>query len=137
MENREAGLQVLFNRVKDAREVLGVATFRRTPAASVEEEDLLCVYMLEGKDTIVQRSARNWLGYPARRELEVYFELVSAAGFDIRAFYTQFRAVVLDSPELLKGCTVREDRAEGPRNYQKPNIIGMLMVLTMTYMDNG
>jgi hypothetical protein len=137
MDNRELGLQVLFNRVKDNRLALGVKTFRRSPTTAVTEEELLCVFMLEGIDRIMKPNSRNWLGYPARRELEVGFELINVDTFDIRAFYSRFRAVVLSTPTLAPEVMVREIRAVGPTSYRTPNIIGMQMVLLMNYIDNG
>ena len=137
MEIREAGLTALYERIKAQRESIGVKTFIRNPGRSAEESDLLVLFMFEGRDVIIERSSRGWLGYPCRRELEVTLEAIATAGFDIRAFYRRLRTVVLSDPVLSKGCAIRETRAEGPMNYARPNTIGMQMVLSMTYMDDG
>ena len=137
MENREAGLQVLYNRIKDERTSLGIKTFRRTPSTPVEEKHLLCVFMSEGIDRIAQPSTRNWLGYPARRELEIIFEMIAVDTFDIRDFFTRFRTVVLSSATLTSDCIVREVRALGPQGYGMPNVIGLQLILSMSYTDNG
>lgn len=137
MENREAGLQVLYNRIKNQRDILGIKTFRRAPTIPVEQKDLLCVFMSEGIDRIVKSATKNWLGYPARRELEIIFELINLDTFDIRAFYDQFRRVALSSAKLSGDCIVREIRSNGPSSYGTPNVVGMQLVLSMTYTDKG
>ena len=137
MELREQGLQVLFERVKAARTTLGIKTFRRSPTAPVEEKDFLCVFMVEGVDRIMTPASRSISGYPARRELEVTFEFINTASFDIRGFYSRFRRVVLSDAILLEGVYVRETRAIGPQGYRTPNVSGMQLVLSLTYMDNG
>ena len=137
MENREAGLQVLYNRIKDERRSLGIKTFRRTPSKPVEEKHLVCVFMSEGIDRITKPNSRNWLGYPARRELEVIFELVALSDYDIRDLYTKFRRVALSDPILVEDCIVRESRTIGPQGYSLPNVIGLQLILSMAYTDNG
>jgi hypothetical protein len=137
MEEREIGLQVLYNRIKDRYKSLGIKTFRRTPSIPVEQDDLLCVFMTSGIDRIVKPSARDWLGYPARREVEVIFELISLDDFDIQTFYTDFRRVALSSAKLTDDCIVREVRAIGPSSYNTPNVIGMRLVCAMAYTDKG
>jgi len=137
MENREAGLQVLYNRIKDARIELDIKTFRRTPSVPVEHDDLLCVFMTEGIDRIVKPHSRDWLGYPARREVEIILEMISVDTYDIRAFYTRFRRVALSSAKLSDDCIVREVRAVGPSGYHAPNVIGIQLVCAMTYTDKG
>ena len=152
MEHRESGLIVIRDRIKVAKEELGLTTFRRDPVESIEEKDLTTVFMLEGTDLIIQRSSRDGLGYPCRRELEVFVDVVALAGEDIRLLYRNVRSYILPrrtedskSGSVLipagagnnGGCSVMELRSVGPRNYGKPNVIGMQMVLSMTYTDNG
>ena len=137
MELREIGLEVLYQRVKIARRSLGIKTFKRSPTRPVQEDDLLCIFMSEGSDKIVTPNSRNYLGYPARRELEVVFELINVYSFDMRAFYSRFRRVVLSDAILSEGVFVREVRANGPMGYNTPNVSGMQLVLSMTYTDNG
>lgn len=138
MEKREEGLQVLYNRIKDARTELGISTFKRTPSSPIEERDLLCVFMSEGTDRITKPSSRHPLGYPARREVEIVFELINVESFDIRSFFTQFRKKILSSGNLTEDCFVREVRAVGPMGYRTlTNVVGMQLILAMSYTDNG
>lgn len=137
MEKRELGLTVLYNRIKDAKDVLGIKTFRRTPSNPVKEADLLCIFMLEQIDRITKFSTRGYAGYPAFRNIEIVFEIISLDSFDIRAFYSDFREVVLSDPVLIEGCIVRETKAAGPYSQGTPNILGMQLVCEMTYMDAG
>jgi len=138
MENREEALQELYNRVKNSRIELDIKTFRRTPSQPVEQDDLLCVFMTEGTDRVVKPSSRSWLGYPAKREVEIVFELIHVSSFDIRAFFIQFRKKVLVDPKLADNCVVREVRAIGPMSYRTlSDVVGMQLILAMTYMDPG
>lgn len=137
MESREAGLQVLYNRIKDARTVLNIRTFRRNPSNPIKEDDLLCIFMLEQIDRITKPSTRGYSGYPCSRTLEVVFEIICDEDFDIRDFYCDFRSVVLSDPVLASGCIVRETKAVGPYSHNTPNIVGMQLVCEMTYIDSG
>lgn len=136
--NREAGMLVLYNRIKDSKESLGISTFRRTPSIPVELDDLLCIYMVAGVDRIIKPVSRNPLGYPARREVEIVMELINLDSFDFITFYTSFRSAVLTSSKLTDDCFVRETRTVGPVSYNHiANVVGMQMILAMSYTDEG
>jgi len=137
VESREIGLQILYNRVKDNRSALGIKTFKRTPTAPVKADNLLCVFMLEGEDQVIKPSTRSAAGYPAQRVVEIVFEIIALGSFDIRAFYTQFRNIVLSEVVLAPDCFIRETGTNGPRGYGQPNVIGMQLILSMNYIDKG
>jgi hypothetical protein len=106
------------------------------------------VYMFEGKDIIVKYASNDYLGYPARRLLEVELELISLNDRDgkyIKTFYHNLRKSVLcdkiddiyqPNCVLSDNVFIRELRTYGAHPYEIPNLIGMKMVLGLSYIDN-
>lgn len=139
-DNREIGLLAIYNRIKAAKEAntLVVTSFKRSPTKPIDENKLPCIFMIEGVDEVVKPSTRNPLGYPASRDLEVTLEIVSSATTDIKKLYRDVRLAVLkDGAVVTKNTLIREARTEGPTGYGLPDILGMRLVLLLSYMDEG
>lgn len=148
MENRELGLLEIKARIKSDRVTLGLTSFKRTPTRPSSDEDLPCVFMLEGIDTIFKRASRNKLGYPAQRSLEVTIELVVSkiATPDIKSLFLELRKTVFKvrdtdpvvySPIIADNVFINENRTEGPIGYGLPDIKVMRLVLDLIYTDGG
>jgi hypothetical protein len=148
MENREAGLLEIKARIKAKRTNLGIVSFKRTPTRPSGDDDLPCIFMLEGTDVIFKRASRNRLGYPAQRNLEVIIELVvnKIATPDIKSLYlnvrkTVFKVIDSDPPVynsiVADNVFINENRTEGPMGYGLPDIQAMRLVLDLIYTDEG
>ncbi len=146
MIQREAGLTEIYNRIKDNRTIIGVKSFKRTPTNPISESDMPCIFMLEGIDNIITPSTRNATGYPARRILEVIFELVTTEKTDIKTMYRAMRAAVFTqrgsdpvtfNPRLDENVFIGENRTEGPIGYGLPDILAMRLILDLVYTDNN
>lgn len=139
-DNREIGLLAIYNRIKAAKTAatLVVKTFKRSPTEPIDASNLPCIFMIEGVDEIVKASNRNPLGYPAGRELEVTLEIVSSTTTDIKQLYRDVRlAVFKDGATVTKNTFIRESRTEGPTGYGLPDILGIRLILLLSYMDEG
>jgi hypothetical protein len=139
-DNRERGLLAIFERVKIAKNsgALAVAAFKRSPTVPIAEAHLPCIFMIEGVDDIVKPSTRNPLGYPAYRDLEVTLEIISNAATDVKELYRNVRvAVFKDGAVVTNNTFIRETRTEGPTGYGLPDVLGMRLVLILSYMDEG
>ncbi len=144
MINREEGLIEIYERIKVNRKDMGIVTFKRTPTTPVKNEDLPCIFMIEGVDNIFDRSSRGTTGYPAKRILEVTLELVTDGDTNIRQLYSDLRRavfstigsdpVVYDSV-IAKNTFINENRTEGPIGYGLPDILSMSLVLDLVYVD--
>jgi len=139
MIRREEGLVTLYNRVKDARVVLGLSAFKRTPTLPVNEDKLPCIFMVEGVDEIIKYSARSQAGYPVDRVLEVTFEMVTNRDVDIKTLYREVRSVLFAGGIIVAddNTFIREIRTEGPTGYGLPDVTGMRLVLALRYVDKG
>lgn len=146
MINRDEGLTEIYERIKANRTVLGIKTFKRMPTTPVKDEQLPCIFMMEGVDNIVQHSTRNKTGYPAKRVLELRLELVTNRSTDIKQLYLDLRRTiftvrdsnpVLYNPVIAKNTFISENRTEGPNGYGLPDILSMSLVLDLVYTDNG
>jgi hypothetical protein len=138
MQNREAGLQTIYDRIYQSRDTLGLKGFKRSPTRPIDEKYLPCVFMIEDVDEVIEISQRNTLGYPMRRQLEVVLEIVSDSSYDIKKLYREVRSVVLaGDPVVADNTFIREIRTEGPTGYGLPNMLGMRLVLSMFYTDEG
>ena len=144
MIHRENALDEIAQRITDAKVPLGLKGFRRTPTRPVDEKYLPCIFMIEGNDEITSHSARSALGYPSKRAMEVIIEVIAhKSTTDIKQLYRDVRSVVLKSNEyrgnvMADGATfILEIRTEGPVGYGLPDVIGMSLVLAMSYTDDG
>jgi len=147
-DNREDALLELFERIKANYIDLGLVSFKRTPTVPIDDEDMPCLFMMEGTDNIIEHSSKNNSGYPVRRALEVTLELVTAKSFDIKAAVKDLRRVVFtergtdpavfNAKLVPKGRVgfIQENRTDGPTGYGLPNILGMSLVLDLVYTDN-
>jgi hypothetical protein len=144
MDLREQALDEIALRISNAKDTLGLKGFRRTPTRPVDEKYIPCIFMIEGEDEIVKPSNRDSNVYPAVRELEVGIDIVAyKSETDIKQLYRQVRAVVLRSG-IIRGniladnkVPIWEIRTEGPTGYGLPDLIGMTLVLKMSYTDDG
>ena len=147
MDNREDALLEIYERIKAKRTSLGLTSFKRTPTEPIVAKDMPCVFMLEGPDNIIEYSARDSMGYPVRRTLEVTLELVTSKDVNIKTKLRDLRKAVFAerdtdpfvyNPRLVpKGQTgfIQENRTEGPSGYGLQDIIGMSIVFDLIYTD--
>ena len=119
MINRDEGLTEIYERIKANRVELGIITFKRTPTAPIKNEDLPCVFMMEGVDNIIEHSKRSRTGYPAKRALEVRLELVTDSSTDIKQLYFDLRRIVFSqrnsdpvvfNPVIAENTFINENR---------------------------
>jgi len=146
MINRENGLIEIFERIKANKDTLGLVTFRRTPTSPVREEELPCVFMSEDVDSVIEHSARNKYGYPARRVLEVVLEIITTRDTNIKQLYIDIRKIIFTErntvPAVFNSIVadnafINENRTEGPTGYGLQDVLGMRLVLDLIYTDNG
>ena len=148
MDNREVGLSVIKNRIINDKDTLNVKSIWRNSNEPIDKSMLNAVYIFEGEDSIIKHANNNFLGYPARRLLEVEIELVTTIDRDgkgIKTFYQNLRRAVLcdkiddiytPNPILADDVIIRELRTYGAHPYSTPGLIGMKMVLGLQYIDN-
>lgn len=146
MDNKEAGLVEIYERIKSQREVLGLVSFKRNPTKTIDQSMMPSVAMIEGVDNIVKRSDRSRTGYPARRVAEIELEIVAHKDIDLKALYRNVRRVVfmerntdpaIYNPIVAENVFINENRTEGPSGFGLPDVTGMRLVLDLVYTDNG
>lgn len=146
MINRDKGLDEIYERIKANRITLGIKTFKRTPTTPVQNEDLPCIFMIEGVDNILEHSPRSKTGYPCKRALEVRLELVTDSSINIKQLYFDLRRIVFTqrdsnpvvfNPVIADNTFINENRTEGPTGYGLPDILSMSLVLDLVYNDKG
>ena len=145
MINRENGLVEIYERIAAKRVDIGVITFRRTPTEPIQSDDMPCIFMMEGVDSILKHASRSTTGYPVQRVLEVELELVTTKDVDIKAIYRKIRQAVFTvrgsdplsySSRIANNVFINENRTEGPIGYGLPDILCMSLVLDLVYTDN-
>ena len=140
MKRREEGTLEIHNRILQNRVALGLKGLKRTPTRPADEKFLPCVFINEGKDEITRPSARSSTGYPCRRVLEVHIEIIGyKSSSDIKALYRAVRSTIFNGGVVVAddNTMINEIRTEGPTGYGLPDIIGMVLVLGMSYNDDG
>lgn len=151
MDYREQALTEIANRIKRDKDVLGLKTFRWNNNNTSDKEETPIIYMFEGRDEIKEHSKRNKIGYPARRELEVEIEIaVKKDKTLLKSLYQKLRRTIFCEKEeidslitwkpnntIAKNCFIVEKRTKGPGTYEIPELIGIKMVLGLSYTDNG
>lgn len=137
MKNREDALVEIEKRCYDNRVEIAVNTFKRAPTRPIDSYAYPAIFMYEGDDELVQASQRDALGYPAKRLLEVTLEIITDETTDIKAKYRKVRNAVLSNPVVAPTATIKEIRTEGPVGFGLPDVLGMRLVLALSYIDDG
>lgn len=139
MQKRKEILDVLIERIKQNRSTLHVKTLKHNPTSPFISTDLPGVFLYEGVDNILKYSSGTPLGYPVFRECEITLEIITDSRYDLLTMYRGVRSVVLNSdlPSLQKGSLLREKFSEGPTGYGVPDVLGMRLVMSLTYSDDG
>jgi len=138
MKNREDAIVAVVQRLTDARVSLGLQKLKRSPTTPINKDHLPCIFIVEDVDEIIKHSTRGVLGYPCRRVLEIVLEIITDNSYDIKNLYRQVRSTVLaNNPVVADDSFIRELRTEGPTGYGLPDVLGMKLVLALTYTDSG
>ena len=146
MDNKQAGLEEIYERIKEAKDDLGLLSFKWNPTKPVDQAMMPSVVMTEDVDNIIQRSSRSKTGYPAKGVAEIVIEVFTSTDVDIKTLYRQLRKSVFakrDSdpveydPCVANNVFINENRTEGPSGVGLPDVMGMSLVLDLVYTDNG
>lgn len=146
MINREDGLNEIYERLKANRTFLGLTTFKRNPTRPAVENDLPCVFMIEGTDIITEHSKRSGTGYPAKRVMEVTIEIITTREVNIKQLFQDIRRVIFTERNsnpvvytaiVAENTFIGENRTEGPAGYGLPDVVGMALVLDLVYTDKA
>ena len=139
MLRREEGLQEIYRRIKDNKDALGLKGLKRTPTSPVDEKYLPCVFMIEDTDIILKESSRTSHGYKAQRLLEVTLEMITNKDADVKELYRNVRSSIFEGGVIVadNNTFIREIRTEGPTGYGLPDVLGMRLVLVLSYIDDG
>jgi len=144
---RELGITEVKNRIIRDKDVLGVNSIWRNSNSPIDKLELNAIYIIEGKDIITEHASRSFLGYPARRMLELEIEMIAKNDRDGKAIKTLYqltrKAILCDlvddvyvpNPVVAENTIIRELRTYGPNLYQVPELIGIKMILSLLYMD--
>ena len=144
MKNREEGLMEIYERIKANRVALGIKTFKWIPTSPIQEEDMPCIFLLEGSDSIMKHSSRSTTGFPAQRVMEATVELVAADPTDIKTLFRKVRQAVFAvrgtdpveyNSRISDKVFFNENRIEGPEGYGLPKVKGIRLVLDLVYTD--
>lgn len=148
MINRELGLVEIYERLELVHVLIGLKTFRRNPTKPLRQEHLPYLIMDEGTDVILKHGDRRNHGYPARRSLEVQFEiaaskdLINGLFLDVRKACFAEKGTFENTPPTFNAIVsehtfINENRTEGPTGIEIPDILVKRLVLDLVYTDNG
>ena len=149
IDYRELGISNIKQRLIDNKDNLSLKTLKRNSNDLVDKSSVNAIYIFEGRDNIVEHNSRNFLGYPARRMLELEIEIVAKNDRDgkaIKDLYQKTRLAILCDKDndnytpnstVADGVIIRELRTDGPHLYEIPELIGMRIVIGLYYTDYG
>lgn len=139
MENRVLGLERVYALLVPLFKSYPLEFFGFSPDYTIDQIKLPAVIILEGADEITKRASRGYLGYPAKRELEIIVECWDSSLQGCRDLYQQVRSILLVNEGVLipSSVVVREIRAVGPFNLDLPAIKGIRIIFGMNYTDSG
>lgn len=138
MVNRELGLAEVEKRCRPLYNSLSLKNVMRVPSRAIDEDDMPCILIMEGDDDIVNRSSRDFIGYPCKRKLDVIVECWDLASGNVRNICLEARKAVLASKGvLLNGVVINESKTVGPFNLGVPNMLGMRIIFNLFYKDDG
>jgi len=148
MELREQGIDIIKQRIIEDKDILGLKSIKRNSNQPVNKNKLNAIYIFENEDIITKHASNDFLGYPARRMLELEIQLISQNDRDgkgIKDLFLKLRRTVLckkendiyiPEPTLIDNVFVRELKTIGAGTYEIPELIGMKMILGLHYIDN-
>ena len=139
MLRREEGLVEIHARLVAARDTIGLKGLKRSPTTPIDEKYLPCVFIIEDTDIIMKESGRSSHGYSTKRLLEVTLEMIASKESDIKLLYRVVRSAVFEGGIIVadNNTFIREIRTEGPTGYGLPDVLGMRLVLALSYTDDG
>lgn len=142
MENRDLGVDVVFNLIKSNKDFLGINFLSLNPTEPFNPDLIPGVILFEGEDVITKRRSSQYIGYPATREMNLIIETWAAEenpmNAALKALYQKVRSTVfVTNGVLLKGVTLREEKTIGPYSYNTPGIVGIQLVCKLGYVDSG
>ena len=148
MNKLELAKQEIFNRLKAAKDEIGLKSFKETPTEQGKVEEIPLCNMLYGLDTIEKRSSRSASptrkGAGDKRSCEVILELIAfKKDGGSYPLYKAVRKVVLADIFPVKDVNgnpdqetyMLEDRTEGPVGYGLPGVDAMIFVIKVMYTD--
>jgi len=153
---KEEALVELYSRIKFYRTEFALKTCKRNPDRPVNDYAYPALFIIEGKDSIIEHSSRSGLGYPAKRSCNVLIELVvDSTVTNIKSLFYNVRKAVFTKqiadpssptrltpilafdPESGVDASIREVDFDGPFSLQIPNVLGMSVNFELIYIDNG
>ena len=147
MDDRDAGIVEIMKRATVLTEASAdprVVILDLNPEYRIKSKHMPAVLLFELDDKIVERSSRDFIGYPARRRLELVFELwvhdetPKVAKEKLRKLYQGSRiAVLADGGRLSGKCAIREESMFGPYYPGVPGVLGIGVTCHMIYTDVG
>lgn len=153
IDYRELGLSEIKKRIINNKDELNLKTLKRLSNDPIDKNDVNAIFIFEGVDNVTKHSSRGETGYPARRMLEVDIEIVAKNDRDgktIKSLYHNVRRAIfcdkiidgeniIYKPNMLvaDNTIISELRTLGPGLYEIPELIGIKLVLGLSYIDNG
>jgi len=154
VDYRELGLTKIKQRLIDDKDYLNLKSIKRNSNDPISKDMMNAIFIFEGRDTITEHASRNFIGYPAKRMLEVDIEIITKNDRDgktIKDLYQKVRRAVLcdrivnsdltitytPNSILADNTAIRELRTLGAGLYDIPELIGMKLVLGLYYIDYG
>ena len=146
MRKRVLAVAEVKKRIKDAKDALGVKTFKYNPQKGLLATELRAVCLTEGVDEILRRSSRNPRGFPMDRGVELIVDIVDVVTptSDIRKVCIDVREIIMSTiyPVTIDGNVdpttfLSELRIEGPFGYGLPDVEGIRLILSLNYIDPG
>jgi hypothetical protein len=152
---KEASLVELYDRIKFYRSEFQLKTCKRNPDRPVNEYAYPAVFIISGKDNVIEHSSRNSIGYPAKRSCVVSVEFVANnLNTDIKELFYNVRKAIFTkhindsessfkiTPILVVGenkehSFIRESDYDGPFSLQIPEVSGMTINFDLFYTDIG
>ena len=136
MEKRESTLVEMKARIVAVHDDIGLVTVKRVPTSQITEKDIPAVLFLEGNDEIIKQATNVWNGYPKLRTVQVIAEVWTKRGaIDVKQLYMRVRDAIMVTP--YEGVVLVETGSYGPFNNGVPGVLGMQLIMALTYIDVG
>ena len=136
MENREKTLVEIKARIVAIVDDHNLKTVKRVPTSPITEKAIPAVLFLEGNDDIIKKGSSRWNSYPKVRQMQVIAEVWTKTGeVDVKTLYTVVRNAIFATP--YEGVELVETGSYGPFNNGVPGVLGMQLIMALTYIDVG
>jgi len=134
---RQTGVDAVYDRIKPLLTEQSLMYLKYRPTSPVGKGMFPCILLMEGEDNIISRKARDFIGYPLTRVLQLVVEVWDWETGDVMLLREEVLKKALTNGGRINTTTaIREAKSIGPFMADTAGILGVRIIFEMTYTES-